>query len=363
MQSEIGKNLLKEVEPTVIVERLFHRLRKHLQLGIGELEAALDSVMAGMGCQNDADLQMVLRLLWCHSLESRADFDAQWVDLVKELKPQNLRVTKETDAEITDRMEKHEVSSSEEKNPGKPAINSAQETAQNLGLLPTQAPPLLMTGEEEGWDSFPVNRRSLAYGWRTLRRLRADGIMDVVDVSATIDRAARQGFYGAPVFQRRFVNHSRLLLLIDREGSMGPFHRFSRDIVQTAQENCDLEAIHLQEIQVAYFHNVPQDYVYEDEHLTKPIELNSLLEWCDRETSVLIVSDGGAARGNCRMERIRSTTRFLAYLRTHTNLVSWLNPMPENRWENTSAELLAYIVPMEVMNDDGFKVAIDVVRG
>lgn len=353
-----------EIEPLKIVEILFNRIRKRFQLGIGELQAALDAALDDWG-ECDHDLRRILRLLWCHSEEDRADFDFKWEELMRELDSQNQPGEKIPDSKSPDPKMVGDNSSPVHKEVGMnpPPVTSPLPITQSLGVLPTQAPPISAEVEEEIWNKMPMNRRSLAYGWRTLRRLRADGILDVVDVSATIEQAARQGFYAAPVCQRRATNHARLLLLIDREGSMVPFHRFSRDLVQTAQEDCDLEEIHLQEVQVAYFYNVPQEYVYADEHLTQPIELQPLLEWCDRETSVLIVSDGGAARGNRRIERIRSTTKFLANLRTYTNLVSWLNPVPKERWESTSAELLAYIVPMEVMNEDGFKIAIDLVRG
>lgn len=355
MNSEIDR-------PSKIVEMLFSRIRKRFQLGIGELEAALDAVMNNWA-NSDRDLQRILRLLWCHSEEDRADFYFKWDELIKELDTQPQLREQRSDPKTKDPATDNDTSPSQGSMTDQTPVTSLPPVTQSLGVLPTQAPPVSAEAEEEIWNKLPVNRRSMAYGWRTLRRLRADGRLDVVDVPATIEQAARQGFYVAPVFKRRATNHARLLLLIDRDGSMVPFHRFSRDLVQTAQEDCDLDEIHLQEIQVAYFYNVPQEYVYADEHLTKPIELQPLLKWCDRETSVLIVSDGGAARGNRRIERIRATTKFLANLRTYTNLVSWLNPVPQERWESTSAELLAYIVPMEVMNEDGFKIAIDLVRG
>lgn len=352
-----------QIDRPKIVEMLFSRIRKRFQLGIGELEAALDAVMNNW-TKSDRDLQTVLRLLWCHSEEDRAKFDSEWAGLIKELDPQHQPREKSSGSNTEEAETDRDTAASQESMTTQASVTSSPPpTTQSMGVLPTQAPPVSAEAEEEIWNKLPVNRRSMAYGWRTLRRLRADGILDVVDVSATIAQAARQGFYAAPVFKRRATNHARLLLLIDRDGSMVPFHRFSRDLVQTAQEDCDLEEIHLQEIRVAYFYNVPQEYVYADEHLTKPIELQPLLKWCDRETSVLIVSDGGAARGNRRIERIRATTKFLANLRTYTNLVSWLNPVPKERWESTSAELLAYIVEMAVMDEDGFKVAIDLVRG
>jgi uncharacterized protein len=350
-------------EPHIIVEALFTRIRRQprFQLGVGELQAALDAISGGWGSQNETNLHQVLCLLWCHSRESRSDFETCWEELKKELNTQSSSMEK-TIADNSGKVETSDNDSQsiddEESTTMEQSNSSKQSTTNNLGILLTQSPPLLTRNEEEIWSNLPVSRRSMAYGWRTLRRFKADGILDVVDVPKTINQVARQGFYVAPILQRRLVNHARLLLLIDREGSMVPFHRFNQDLVQTAQEDYDVESI-----QVAYFHNVPHEYVYEDERMVKPIELRLLLEWCDKETSVMIVGDAGAARGTRQLQRIKATTKALALIRSHTNMLAWLNPVPEERWEGTTAELLAYAVPMKAMTEDGFKRMINLVRG
>jgi uncharacterized protein len=165
---------------------------------------------------------------------------------------------------------------------------------------------------------------------------------------------ARQGFYVAPVMRRQQVNQARLVLLIDQQGSMVPFHRWSRDLVETAIGDTTLASV-----SVFYFYNVPQEFLYEDEHLTKPIALTKVLEGIDDETSVVMVSDAGAARGRRDRSRIRETTRFVGKVRSRTDRVGWLNPMPIDRWERSGAEILAYLVPMRSMDRDGFMGLID----
>jgi hypothetical protein len=150
------------------------------------------------------------------------------------------------------------------------------------------------------------------------------------------------------------------LLLVDQNGSMTPFHRFSRDLVETARDESTLQP---EQVNVFYFHNVPAASVYKDLYLTEPIALEKVLASCDNETSVLIVSDAGAARGYRKLDRIRATTSFLFKLRRHTTLIAWLNPMPEERWIGSSAEIIANLVPMYEMDNDGLSNAIDIVRG
>ena len=97
--------------------------------------------------------------------------------------------------------------------------------------------------------------------------------------------------------------------------------------------------------------------------MKEPTKLATVLVACDADTSVLIVSDGGAGRGYRRLDRIRETANFLRELRQKTQRCAWLNPVPVGRWEGSSAEMIAKLVPMFQMDDDGLSNAIDVVRG
>jgi hypothetical protein len=162
------------------------------------------------------------------------------------------------------------------------------------------------------------------------------------------------------VLRQREVNRAQLLLLIDQNGSMMPLHQFTREVVETALYESGLPDGH---VSACYFQNVPADYVYQDIFLTQPIELEAVLATCDSNTSVLVVSDAGAARGYRRLERIRATVRFLSRLRYTTQLCAWLNPIPIDRWQGNSAEMIANLVPMFQMDNDGLSNAIDVIRG
>ena len=198
----------------------------------------------------------------------------------------------------------------------------------------------------------------MVYAWRYLRRPVPDGPQDVLDIEVTVDRAARQGFFLAPVYRRRESNQAHLVLLVDQAGSMVPFHRFTRDLVESACWESTL-----QQVDVFYFHNVLTASIYHDSHLTELVPLDQVLEQCTSDTSVVLVSDAGAARGYRRLDRVRTTTEFLARLKQRTALLAWLNPMPRERWPSTSAQIIAHLVPMFPMDPDGLSDAIDVVRG
>jgi hypothetical protein len=231
-----------------------------------------------------------------------------------------------------------------------------------MGSVPVQAPDFLSGDEYDVplQTYYPISRRSLVYNWRYLRRPVANGPRDVIDIEATIQQVGRQGFYLTPVCRRRERNEARLLLLIDQNGSMTPFHHFTRDIVDTAQRESSLNP---ENVGAYYFQNVPTGSVYKDVYLTEPVTVTDALGTCDSSTSVLIISDGGAARGYRDRARVRSTARFLYLLKQYTSLIAWLNPMPEDRWMGSSAEIIANSVRMFQMDNQGLSNAIDEVRG
>lgn len=350
--------------PIAVVQDAFRRVRKEFHLGVGELQAAIDAVQAGFGAADGEALGRVLRSLWCHSVMDQMRWDMQWrkvlADLVRE-DPEALRMgdRTETEGKQDDRGERSQSKRAENTTQGQPLQSMAPTVKAGFSALPVQVP----TNIEE-MDEFelravaPVTRRSMSYGWRSMRQLRADGPRTVVDIGATIAQVGREGFYTGPVMRRCRVNHAKLLLLVDQQGSMVPFHRWSRDLVETAVDDPTLEWV-----RVFYFYNTPQDAMYLDEHLTVPIALTEVLDTIDAETTVMVVSDGGAARGRRDKHRIRETTRFLGKVRLRTEGVGWLNPMPRERWERSAAEILGYIVPMESMDEESFVQMLRVVTG
>jgi uncharacterized protein len=352
---------MSEFSPEPIILRLFQRLRQvGFSLGMNEYLAALDAIAGGFGAANSDDLKQMLRMLWCHSLTECSQFEFIWPEIL-----QTPRTIERSDATVEPLSPKPQgpLTQPTRETPAPVAASlPIEQPDTDFSTLPVQSPfvPAEVEDLPELYTYHPLSRRSMAYGWRYLRRSVATGIADVLDVQATVEQAARLGFFLAPVYRRREVNQARVLLLIDQGGSMTPFHRFTRDLVETALATGVFPE---EQVHVGYFHNFPTEYGYRDAHLTSPRAMSDFLAECDRETSVLIVSDAGAARGFRRMERIRKTTEFLVKVKRYSSLISWLNPMPRERWQGSSAEVIAYLVAMEQMDTDGLGNAIDVVRG
>lgn len=357
---------MTDLDLSSLVTNAFLRLRRRgFNLGVSEHLAALALVEEDGFATSSDQVKTFLKLLWCNSRSERSQFDPVWNDvLAEEIAIQS------TTAETSDRSESHSSPPLSPPPTTLPKIETIEEdisldileSTPDIAAQPVRAPftPAEVENPTDLNAYWPVSRRSMSYTWRYLRRPVAAGPATILDVQATVTAVARQGFYLSPVLQRSDRNQAHLVLLIDQNGSMMPFHRFTRDLVETASGNGSLTA---DQVAVYYFHNIPADFLYRDVFLTQPVDLSTVLSNIDGDTSVLVVSDGGAARGYRRLERIRATTGFLLKLWRATNLIAWLNPMPRDRWEGSSADIMANIIPMFQMDDDGLSNAIDVVRG
>lgn len=208
-------------------------------------------------------------------------------------------------------------------------------------------------------EYFPVTQRQMKQSWRYLRRMVREGVATELDVEATVNQIGSQGILLEPVIVPRRVNRTELLLLIDRDGSMVPFHSLSHRLVETASRGGRLG-----KAGIYYFHNCPGEYLYHDPNHQEAELIQDVFSVLrpDR-TAVLIFSDAGAARGGFSEERIAFTEEFLKQLKQRVRYIAWLNPMPRSRWSNTTAGEINKFIPMFEVTRQGLDSAIYVLRG
>ena len=207
-------------------------------------------------------------------------------------------------------------------------------------------------------EYFPVTGRQMKQSWRYLRRLIREGPAIQLDVEATVQQISHQGMLLNPVLRPRRVNRNELLLLVDQDGSMVPFHALSERLAKTAMHGGKLA-----KADIYFFHNCPIQYLYRDPYHQEAEAIANLLSGLHSEhTGVLIFSDAGAARGAFNPERFELTAEFLGQLRQQFRYIAWLNPMPRRRWTGTAAEI-AKLVPMFELSRQGLNQAINVLRG
>ncbi|MBK9462664.1 MAG: hypothetical protein IPN94_25445 [Sphingobacteriales bacterium] len=169
-----------------------------------------------------------------------------------------------------------------------------------------------------------------------------------------------------PIYRTCKQNQTALITLIDHKGSMVAF----RQLAQTLADSAKKAGI---DNHIYYFRNVPQRYnypepekcllyVYADRGEIKHEPLRDILTK-QPNAAVLIISDAGASGGNYNMKRIEATETFLRELYTHTLKVAWLNPMPEDRWDSSSAYIIRELCDMFEATPNGLQKAMPILRG
>jgi hypothetical protein len=236
---------------------------------------------------------------------------------------------------------------------------------------------------------FPVGYRETAQVWRRLRRAVRYGPPTELDLPSTIRARVQRGVTAAPVLRPRRRNVARLLVLVDRHGSMTPFHAFVDDVLQAIAR-----AAALQRVDVFYFRNLPVtevDRTALDQlagelrpafdgvlSLVRPAgaadvaaspdllefqPLAPVLEELGPNGAVVVVSDAGAARRDYRPLRLLESLSFLRMLQAWTTRVAWMNPVPASHWSTTTAGQIARHWPMFPMTRAGMHDAVNVLRG
>ncbi|HMV46981.1 MAG TPA: VWA domain-containing protein [Blastocatellia bacterium] len=338
--------------------KVFIQVRKALRLGVAELLSAME-LLDDWEFDSPDQLRDDLCMFWCHTKSDVIRLQEVWEQVLLKPTTEDKKRRQRTLPKGSG-DDKTGTQSSQTKPEAFEQIERSSAASPSILPVKASAPAATMEEPADLNSYWPLSKLSMAYGWRYLRLDVNDGAANILDLAATVDKAAREGLFTEPVYRRQRTNHAHLILLVDQKGSMMPFHRFTRDLVDSALESGHFAEDHVERF---YFQNVIEEKLYTDPYLIQSVAFADVLARCDGDTSILIVSDAGAARGLYHSDRVLMTTKFIAHLRRRTNQIAWLNPMPEERWTGTSAQMIAYMTPMLRLNQDGFSRAIDVARG
>jgi len=388
-----------EVPLLNILLNLFKELRKWgLPLGVEEYMLAVEALQAGFGIGDRNSLERLCCTLWTKS-ETEARLLKRLLDEI--IKRMPVEISKSTSPKLPQTQQKTSQKSQPQtssKEPKKSATYSttspvSKTSEQSSTITPLEQPeqpvskptsppeiPLdidepeqvIQAMRQSGFNSLemsyyrpnsideylPVTPRQIKQSWRFLRCRVREGSLEELDVEGTVEKICREGVLLQPVMMPSYKNRSKLVLLLDQGGSMVPFHHLSRQLIDKAQQGGNIT-----QIGVYYFYNYPEKYLYTDPNRLKYQLVTSILESMDSRTGVLIVSDAGAARGNFNKDRVEYTVKFLKQLEQSVSYYTWLNPMPNDSWQNTTAGAIASFVPMFEMSREGLNAAINSLRG
>lgn len=354
---------------------LFNRLRDHgLPLGVEEYTSVLRAIQAGFGLESCQAMAHLCCTVWIKSPEEARLFHRLFDQMLVQpivprqepLSPEPVQPPPETGRDIP---------LPEKPTPSIPSTTPASTSPSPLPTLslkmdePVQVVQAFRRSGYDDWqmgrprfslltDYFPVTRRQMKQSWRHLRRPVREGPPVELDVRATVEKAGREGMLLEPVLIPRRLNRAELVLLIDQDGSMVPFHALSRQLIETIQRGG-----RLRQAEVYYFHDYPDDYLYRDPTRLEAQPISEILTIISKRAVVLILSDAGAARGNFDSERVERTRAFIEQLRQSVRYCAWLNPMPNHRWPDTTAGEVARLVPMFELSRSGLDSAISTLRG
>ena len=370
----------------LLLYRLFEQTRDRFNrhLGLADYMSLLDAVQQGFGVGNTAELQDLCALLWLKSSAEQARFKVFFrtylqdeVDVFLKEKTTHLPIEdidNQSDTDFTkeekDTLPKPEsLPKPQPRTPSVSDLKEASETPTTDGgdmvtvqwnvhkLLENSPPPLPTEGSartprplsnryilSEAYQ--PFSERQLRQEWRRLRRKQNAGLSGDMDIEATIKSIATKGFFDAPMLKQRTVNDFRLIVLVDWKGSMLAFHRLSDLITNTLRTE-------LPKTEVWYFRNQPQDYFYGQADWTKAITTDDFIQHLrQKPAAVLIISDGGAARGTFVTERLQAWWRFFNQIKPIVPNIVWLNPMPKARWKGTTAGYVEKMVRMMEIGEE-----------
>jgi uncharacterized protein with von Willebrand factor type A (vWA) domain len=353
-----------------LLEAFLELRRREFPLGAREYAAVLDALARGLASSRP-ELTFLCQTLWAKSRSEQTEV----ADVLNRLLP--------VEPEI-DRVER--ALDSVARQPGSQRGKKRREQEPSLGetvnrLIPTirsklgmedAAGPAYEPGgsivlpqldyarvRDLDWiGSLPVTRRQMKRAWQYYRRMARSGAAVELDLERTLARVNREGVLREPVMVPRRVNQARLLILSDEGGSMVPFRSVVAHLLASARVGG------FSRTSIYYFHDIPQDVVFREPWLSDPISLASACEPY-QGAGMLIVSDGGAARGNRDAERIDRTIGTIETLRRFSPHIAWLNPMPRSRWPRSSAGSIQTMgrIPMFQLDRAGLDRAVDVLRG
>ncbi|MEA5452533.1 VWA domain-containing protein [Leptolyngbya sp. CCNP1308] len=381
-----GYNQLPQASIPSFLWMLFERLRRRgFPLGLGDYEALKLALQAGFGWSSQAALGELCASLWAKSLREQETLLA----LFNQLAPlEEAWQLDEKDQKTIAFLE--DINTKTNKRPETEESEDTPKVSAQQGLPPIFLGDVTITERPFLFEpQFPLSYREVAQAWRRLRRPVRTGPLIELDLERTIEQRCKAGVATSVVLRPRRSNVARLLLLVDRQGSMTPFHRFCDEVCTAIRQ-----AGRFEETALYYFHNVPAEGAEEDvlglledtlypsldpilPQITPLIEgnlyidssllrLKPLLEVLDQQArgaSVVIISDAGAGRGQYRISRLLDTLAFLKGLKRYTPHFVWINPLAQRYWPNSTAAYLSRHIPMFSLDRDGMYQSVNVLRG
>lgn len=205
--------------------------------------------------------------------------------------------------------------------------------------------------------------RKISLSWRHLWEHTGERATPRIDIPATIDKFARDGGRVREViYEKEGIYEAKLMILIDDSKSMVAFKEQAEQMVDIIAKEIASSP------ECYYFSDLALDRYFMDRAHTEPVKLSELkTRYLRQRIPVLIISDGGAARGNYSKQNIIKAYQGVQQIRSFASHIAWLNPMPRSRWNSPKPSSAWYInqqvISMYDFSNEEIQAAVNVLRG
>ncbi len=178
-----------------------------------------------------------------------------------------------------------------------------------------------------------LGTRNIKVALRRLRRFAREGAADELDIDATIEGTARQGWLDIHMRAERH-NAVKLLLFLDVGGSMDPWVKLCEELFSAATTE-------FKNLEFFYFHNCPYEGVWKDNRrrFAERTPMWDVLHKYGHDYKLVFVGDASMSPyeithpgGSVEHFNEEAGATWLQRMTTTYPAAVWLNPVPEAQW-------------------------------
>ena len=178
-----------------------------------------------------------------------------------------------------------------------------------------------------------LGTRNIKVALRRLRRFAREGATDELDLDATVEGTARQGWLDVRMRPERH-NAVKLLLLLDVGGSMDPFVKLCEELFSAATGE-------FKNLEFFYFHNCPYEGLWKDNRrrFAERTPTWDVLHKFGHDYKLVFVGDAAMSPyeittpgGSVEHMNEEAGAVWMQRLTNTYPASVWLNPTPEEQW-------------------------------
>ena len=201
-----------------------------------------------------------------------------------------------------------------------------------------------------------LGTRNIKIALRRLRKFAREGAAEELDIRATIDGTARQGWLDIHMRPERH-NAIKVLLFLDVGGSMDPFVKLVEELFSAATAE-------FKNLEFFYFHNCLYEGVWKDNkrRFSERTPTWELLHKFPHDYKVVFVGDAAMSPyeithpgGSVEHFNEESGAAWMQRVANTYPAAVWLNPTPEQHWTYSQSTKII----RELMNDRMYPLTLD----